>query len=119
MLLAMAARQIGAICGRMANCCKAMHRSNISDTSSSQHGSEPAPSPIPVDISVATYRVNRREKLHLLESLVALQIMDFQRQINTIKSRYRNRPNKGQVEALSEAENYVKLAQVSLSSDDR
>ncbi|KAL3486091.1 hypothetical protein BJX62DRAFT_229028 [Aspergillus germanicus] len=119
MLLAMAARQIGGICGRMANCCKAMHRSNISDTSSSQHGNEPAPSPIPVDISVATYRVNRREKLHLLESLVALQIMDFQRQINTIKSRYRNRPNKGQVEALSEAENYVKLAQVSLSSDDR
>jgi hypothetical protein len=119
MLLAMAARQIGAICSRMANCCKAMHRSNPSDTSSSQHGSEPAPSPIPVDISVATYRVNRRERLHLLGSLVALQIMDFQRQINTIKSRYRNRPNKGQVEALSEAENYVKLAQVSLSSDHR
>jgi hypothetical protein len=96
-----------------------MHRSNPSDTSSSQHGSEPAPSPIPVDISVATYRVNRRERLHLLGSLVALQIMDFQRQINTIKSRYRNRPNKGQVEALNEAENYVKLAQVSLSSDHR
>ncbi|KAL3442888.1 hypothetical protein BJX65DRAFT_312348 [Aspergillus insuetus] len=117
MLLAMAAREIGVICGRMANCCKAMHRGSLSDTSSSQQGSEPAPSPIPVDISVATYRVNPREKLHLLGSLVALQIMDFQRQINTIRSRYRNRPNKGQVEALSEAENYVKLAQVSLSSN--
>ncbi|RAK90833.1 hypothetical protein BO79DRAFT_226611 [Aspergillus costaricaensis CBS 115574] len=96
MLLAMAARQIGVICGRMANCCKAMHQ---------------------VDVSVATYRANRREKLHLLCSLVALQILDFQRQINIIKSRYRNRPNKGQLEALSEAENYVKLAQVLLSSD--
>ncbi|KAJ5215074.1 hypothetical protein N7468_010753 [Penicillium chermesinum] len=117
MLLAMAARQIGAICGRMANCCKAMNQGSLSETSSSQQGSDAAPCPIPVDVAVATYRVNRREKLHLLRSLVALQIMDFQRQINTIKSRYRNRPNKGQVEALSEAENYVKLAQVSLSSD--
>lgn len=117
MLLAMAARQIGVICGRMANCCKAMYQGSLSDTSSSQRGSEPVLCPIPVDVSVATYRVNRREKLHLLGSLVALQIMDFQRQINIIKSRYRNRPCKGQVEALSEAENYVKLAQVSLSSD--
>jgi hypothetical protein len=97
MLLAKAARQIGAICGRMANCCKAMHQGSVSNPNSSQLGSEPPPSPIPVDISVATYRVNRRESLHLLGSLVALQIMDFQRQINTIKSRYRNRPNKGQV----------------------
>ncbi|KAA8642670.1 Zn(II)2Cys6 transcription factor domain-containing protein [Aspergillus tanneri] len=117
MLLAMAARQIGVICGRMANCCKAMHQGSLSDTGSSQRGSEPVPCPIPVDVSVATYRVNRREKLHLLGSLVALQIMDFQRQINIIKPRYRNRPNKGQVEGLSEAENYVKLAQVSLSSN--
>ncbi|KAL6232198.1 hypothetical protein BDW75DRAFT_232974 [Aspergillus navahoensis] len=117
MLLAMAARQIGAICGRMANCCKTMHSGSLGDTSSSQRRNEPATSPVPVDISVASYRVNRRERLHLLGSLVALQIMDFQRQINTIKSRYRNRPIKGQAEALSEAENYVKLAQVSLSSN--
>lgn len=111
MLLAMAARQIGGICGRMANCCKAMRQRSLSDTNSAQQGREPSP-----DISVATYRVNRRERLHLLGSLVAFQIMDFQRQINTIKSRYRNRPNKGQIEALNEAENHVKLAQVSLSS---
>ncbi|PYH67863.1 uncharacterized protein BO88DRAFT_464623 [Aspergillus vadensis CBS 113365] len=118
MLLAMAARQIGVICGRMANCCKAIHQGSLSETGSSQRGSEPVPCPIPVNVSVATYCVNRREKLHLLGSLVALQIMDFQRQINIIKSQqYRNRPNKGQVEALSEAENHVKLAQVSLSSD--
>jgi hypothetical protein len=79
MLLAMAARQIGVICGRMANCCKAMHQGSLSDTGSSQWGSEPVPCPIPVDVAVAKYRVNRREKLHLLRSLVALQIMDFQR----------------------------------------
>ncbi|KAJ5128609.1 hypothetical protein N7448_002325 [Penicillium atrosanguineum] len=116
MLLAMAARQIGAICGKMANCCKAMHRCGLSDTDSSQQKPEFVASPVPIDISVSTYRVSRRERLHLLESLVTLQIMDFQRHINTIKSRYRNRPNKGQAEALNEAENYVKLAQVSISN---
>ncbi|RAH53620.1 hypothetical protein BO85DRAFT_503581, partial [Aspergillus piperis CBS 112811] len=117
MLLAMAARPIGVICGRIANCCKAMLQDSLSDTGSSQQGSEPVPCPIPDNVSVATYRVNRREKLHLLGSLAALQIMDFQRQINIIKSRYRNRPNKRQVGALSEADKYVKLAQVSLSGD--
>ncbi|KAF3386430.1 hypothetical protein F1880_000983 [Penicillium rolfsii] len=117
MLLAMAARQIGAICGKMANCCKAMHRCGFGDINSSQQKPELVASPLPVDISVSTYRVNQRERLHLLESLVTLQIIDFQRQINTIKSRYRNQPNKGQTEALNEAENYVKLAQVSISSN--
>ncbi|GAA89216.1 hypothetical protein ASPFODRAFT_145376 [Aspergillus luchuensis CBS 106.47] len=53
MLLAMAARQIGVICGRMANCCKAMHQGSLSDTSSSQRGSEPVPCPIPVEVSVS------------------------------------------------------------------
>ncbi|OQE20862.1 hypothetical protein PENFLA_c015G07558 [Penicillium flavigenum] len=117
MLLAMAARQIGAICGKMANYCKAMHRCGFGNINSSQQKAEPVSSPVPVDISVSTYRVNQREKLHVLESLVTLQIMDFQRQINTIKSRYRDQPNKGQTEALNEAENYVKLAQVSISSN--
>ncbi|PWY71366.1 hypothetical protein BO83DRAFT_51935 [Aspergillus eucalypticola CBS 122712] len=104
MLLAMAARQIGVICGRIANCCKAMHQGSLSDTGSLQRGNEPVLCPIPVDVSVATYRVNRREKLHLLGSLVVLQIMDFQRQINISKSRYRNRPNKGQVDALNQVD---------------
>jgi hypothetical protein len=116
MLLAMAARQISVICGKTANCCRAMHLRGLGDTNSSQQKPELDASVDPVDISVSTYRVNRRERLHLLESLVTLQIVEFQQHINTIKCRYRNRPNQGQAEALIKAENHIKLAQVAISS---
>ncbi|KAE8376658.1 hypothetical protein BDV26DRAFT_305430 [Aspergillus bertholletiae] len=116
MLLAMAARQIAVTCGKMATCCKDMHLHGLGDTNSPRQKVELDAHAGPVDISVSTYRVNRRERQHLLESLVTLQIIDFQRHINTIKSRYRNRSNKGQAEALMEAENHVRLAQVSISS---
>ncbi|KXX75272.1 hypothetical protein MMYC01_208636 [Madurella mycetomatis] len=115
-LLAMAARQISVICEKMANYYRAMRLCGLGDPNSSQQKPELDASAGPVDISVSTYRVNRREGLHLLESLVTLQIVEFQQHINTIKSRYRNRPNQGQAEALIEAENHIKLAQVAIRS---
>lgn len=116
MLLAMAARQISVICGKTANCYKAMHQCGLGDTNSSQQKPELYASTGPVDISVSTYCVNRRERLYLLESLVTLQIVEFQQHLNKIKSRYRNRSNQGQTEVLIEAENNIKLAQVAISS---
>jgi hypothetical protein len=116
LLLAMAARQISVICGKTANCYKAMHLCGLGDTNSSQQKSELDASAGPVDISVSTYRVTRRERLHLLKALVTLQIVELQQHISTIKSRHRNQPNQGQAEALIEAENHIKLAQVAISS---
>lgn len=115
-LLAMAARQISVTCGKMANYYKAMRLCGLDDTNSSQQKLELDASAGSVDISVSTYRANRREGLHLLESLVTLQIVEFQQHINTIKSRYRHRPNQGQAEALIEAENHIKSAQVAIRS---
>ncbi|KAL8704371.1 MAG: hypothetical protein Q9201_002473 [Fulgogasparrea decipioides] len=116
-LLAMAARQISVICGKMANCYKAMYLCGLGDTKkSSQQKPELYSSADSVDISVSTYRVNRRERLHLLENLVTLQIVEFQQHLNTIKTRHCNQPNQGQVEALIEAENHVKLAKIAISS---
>ncbi|EFR00804.1 hypothetical protein MGYG_03809 [Nannizzia gypsea CBS 118893] len=105
-LLAMAARQISIICGKTANCYKTMRLCALGKNASVGA----------VDISVSTYRVNQHEKLHLLGSLVALQILECQQHINTIKARYRDRPSKGHAEALIEAENHIKLARVTISS---
>lgn len=66
------------------------------------------------DILVSTYRVNRRESLHLLKSLLCLQIVDFQNQVSTLKSQYRNPPNEGQAEAFRDVENHIRLAQSAL-----
>lgn len=116
MLLAMAARQISVLCGKTSKCYKAMHMGAHGEANSSRRKAEADASACPVDISVSTYRVNRRERLHLIKSLVSLQIVDLQQHINSIKSRYRNRPNHGQAEALVEAENHIKLAQADISS---
>lgn len=116
MLLAMVARQISVIFGKTANCYMDMHMCGVRDKNSSQQKSGVDISAInSVDISVSTYRVSQRERLHLLKSLVTLQIVEFQQQINTIKSRYRNRSCGGHVEALVEAENHIKLAQTAIS----
>ena len=116
-LLAMAARQISVIYGKMADCYKAMYLCGLGDTTeSSQQKPELYTPADPVDISVSTYRVNRRERLHLLASLVTLQIVEFQQHLNTIKTRHCNWPNQGQAEALIEAENHVKLAKTAISS---
>jgi len=119
-VLAMAARNIAIICGRLANSYKHL-RGLSSDTNnnepSHQHQSHRDTSTTsPVDISVSTYSVDQREGLHLLESLTTFQIIDFQRYINTIKSRYPHQTNQGQAGALTEAENYVKLAQATITS---
>ncbi|KAI5460990.1 hypothetical protein BGZ63DRAFT_464970 [Mariannaea sp. PMI_226] len=123
MVLAMAARQIGNICGKLAKCYKAMHLRGLSgDTISNNSSYQQKPeldvssTAGPVDISVSTYRVDRRESLYLLKSLANFQIIEVQQHINTIKSRYRRQSNQGQVGALIEAENYIKLAQVTINS---
>lgn len=116
MLLAMAARQLSVICKKTANCYKALRLCGLGDTNSSRQKPELDVSAGPIDISVSTYRVSQREGLHLLESLVTLHIVELQQHINTIKSRYRNQPNQGQAEAVIEAENNTKLAQVAISS---
>ena len=125
MLLAMAARQISVIIGKTASCYKTVHLmcggrrgDNNTTTKSSPQLPElyTTAAAGPVDIAVSTYRVNRRERLHLLESLVTLQIAEFQQHLDTIKARYRNRPKQGQPEALGEAENHIRLAQIAVSS---
>jgi len=87
-----------------------MHMSALGDPSVLQQKPESDASAGPVEISVSTYRVSRRESLHLLKSLVTLQITELQKHINTIKSRYHKQTNQGQIEALVEAENCIKLA---------
>lgn len=89
---------------------------SLGDANSSQQRPELDASAGSVDISVSTYRINRREWLHLLKCLVTLQIVEFQQHINTIKSRHRNRPDQGQAEDLIEAENHINLARVAVSS---
>ncbi|KAJ8111358.1 hypothetical protein ONZ43_g5643 [Nemania bipapillata] len=117
MLLAMAAREISIICGKMANCYKAMHLRGVGNTNPSRQGSGLGASSGPVDVLVLTYRVNQRERLHLLAALVTLQILEFRQHIDKIKCRSRGRPNQGQTgEALIEAESHIKLAQVAISS---
>ena len=110
-LLAMATRQISIICEKVAICCKTLHNSSCSDKKPTQSESQP------VDIFVSKYRVNNRERMHLIKSLVGLQISEFQNHLSTIKSRYRNRLNQGQQpQALIEAEANIKSAQAALGS---
>lgn len=61
MLLAMAARQISVLCGKTANCYRAMHLCGRGDSTSSQQKVELGASTGPIDISVSTYRATRRE----------------------------------------------------------
>ncbi|KAH6876758.1 hypothetical protein B0T10DRAFT_585174, partial [Thelonectria olida] len=120
MVLAMAARHISIICGKLANCYRHLRGlsgdTNNNDSSHQQQLDRDASIPGTVDISVSTYSVDRREGLHLLKSLATFQIREFQQHINTIKSRYPPQPNQGQAGTLTEAENHVKLAQVTISS---
>ncbi|KAM5441357.1 hypothetical protein MferCBS31731_003428 [Microsporum ferrugineum] len=114
MLIAMTARQISVICGMMANCYRAMYLRTVdSNTLSSEPEVDVAAGA--VDVFVSTYRVNLRERLHLLKSLVSLQLVEFQQHIDTIKTRYRSRPDQGQAETLIEAEDHIKLAQLAIS----
>lgn len=113
MLLAMAARQISGICVKLASCYKTMLGGDAKQTH------EVEAFDVPVDISVSSYRVSRRENLHLLKSLVTFQLGEFQQQLNTLKSRNRNWPEQEQVEALVEAENQIKSARVAMDDCSR
>jgi hypothetical protein len=119
-VLAMAARNIAIICGRLANSYNHLRGlssdANNTEPSHQQQSDSDTSTTSPVDISVSTYSVDQREGLHLLESLTTFQIIDFQRYINMIKSRYPHQTNQGQAGTLTEAENYVKAAQATISS---
>ncbi|KAJ5135400.1 uncharacterized protein N7515_004678 [Penicillium bovifimosum] len=113
MLLAMTTRQISLICKAMANCYKTMLTCGLDDANPSQQ--KPGDiSADAVEISVSTYRVKRSERLHLIKSLVDLQIIEFQQCIDKVKFRYRNWPDQGLPEALVEAEDHLKLAQFAI-----
>ncbi|KAI0854957.1 hypothetical protein F4860DRAFT_497812 [Xylaria cubensis] len=121
-VLAMAARQISVICGKVANGYKTMHAMTSAGDKGSSRESQQRPglegsANSVIEISVSTYRVNQRERLYLLKSLVTLQIAELQQHINTMAWRYRNRPNPGQAGALREAKNQIKLAQMAISSN--
>ncbi|KAI1422342.1 hypothetical protein F5Y12DRAFT_763117 [Xylaria sp. FL1777] len=120
-VLAMAARQISVICGKVAHAYKAMHMMTSAVEKSSARESQQRPGPEDpagpvVEIFVSTYRVNQRERLYLLKSLVTLQITELQQHIDTMVWQYRNRPNPGQAGALREAKNQIKLAQMAISN---
>lgn len=115
-LLAMAAQQISVICEKTANCYESMHVGDLDGTNSATQTPEANSTADPVDICVSTYRVSRRERQHMLKSLVTLQISELQQHISTIESRYRKQPNQGQAKALNGAKNHIKLAQVAISS---
>ncbi|PKY03433.1 hypothetical protein P168DRAFT_319960 [Aspergillus campestris IBT 28561] len=90
MLLAMAARQIGDLCGKTADCYTSLHQRGHGEPDASPAKPRRSHSADLVDISVSTCRVNRRERLYLLGSLVTLQTFEFQRSIDTIKSRHQS-----------------------------
>ncbi|KAI1328514.1 hypothetical protein F5Y16DRAFT_419679 [Xylariaceae sp. FL0255] len=114
-VLAMAARQIGVICGKAASSYRTMHKSSSGEP---QQPAKPESSGSPaVEITVSRYRVSQREGLYLLKSLVALQITELQQHVNMMVWRYRNRPNEGQAGALREAKNQIKLAQAAIRSN--
>jgi hypothetical protein len=65
MLIAMIMRQISLICGKTANCYKAMHLHNsTSNTNSSSRQQSELDGSIGIDILVSSYRVTRQEMLH-------------------------------------------------------
>lgn len=106
MLLAMAARRISGICLKLACCYKAMLSGDEKQTLEAYDAS--------VDISVSSYRVSRRENLHMLKSLVTFQLEDCQRQIDILKSRVRHWPDQEQAEAFVEADNQMRSARIAV-----
>jgi hypothetical protein len=109
MLLAMAARQISIICAQMANCFKSLQQSGAE---APQTQADLDASIGPVDIFVSTYRVSRRERLHMLKSLVTLQTIELQQHLDAIKARC---GPAGQV-FVTEAEKQVTTAQTAIRS---
>lgn len=101
MLLAMATRQISILCKKLADCYREVKLSRETETRGAT-GSN--------DISILGYRASQREKLYLVKGLVTLQLADFQKVIAAVKSRYRQRPDQAQVDALTEATTQLELA---------
>lgn len=118
-LLAIATQRISVICGKMAICLQCLHgacpatsSSNLLspgeiDETSAEEGN--------VDMSISSYRVTQRERLHLLRSLVAFQIEEFEKQFQLIKSCSHRLPSREQATALAEAEDRIILARAAVS----
>ncbi|KAI0204332.1 hypothetical protein F4808DRAFT_415544 [Astrocystis sublimbata] len=122
LVLAMATQQISVTCGKIANYYQAMQMATSADDKGSSSGPQQrtgvtSSTESAVDIFVSTYRVNHRERLHLLKSLVKLQIADLTQHVNTMMWRHRNQPNPGQAGALRKAKNHIKLAQTAISGN--
>ncbi|KAI1261169.1 hypothetical protein F5Y18DRAFT_431473 [Xylariaceae sp. FL1019] len=121
-VLAMAARQMAVICAKMANSYKALHA--MLGTDGKDRAGEPqqrnghgGPENPVLEIMVSTYRVNQREGLYMLKSLVTLQITELEQHINTMAVRYSNQLGHGQTGALHEAKSQISHAQRVMSSD--
>lgn len=106
MLLAMATRQIGMLCKKLADSYREIKGRQASARVSSQKTDEAQSE----DVSILGYRASQREKMYLVKGLVTLQLADFQRVISAVKARYRQRPDQAQVDALTEAEAQLELA---------
>lgn len=120
-VFAMVVRQISFICGKTAAYYKDMEQNSSADTDQTSAISQKSElefsstlSASPLDIFVSTYRVNTREKLHLLRSLVTLQIAEIQQHINTIRTRCLKQPDQDQAKILIEAESHIKLARANM-----
>jgi hypothetical protein len=117
MLLVMAVRQISLTCTTAANCYKAMHRDQNSNNVDPSLQQKPDTDDTDcVDILVSSYRVNRQEKLYVLESLITVQIQDFQHELDEFKKRYLDQHNQCQAKILSEAESQIRKALENISS---
>jgi hypothetical protein len=120
MLLAIAARHVGALCAKAITSIQRTGRPSSRSPSDAVHWAEAAMNatrnfdPEKVHMNVFTYQVNEKEAFIMLQSLVTAQIKEFQQLIDVLKPRSRARP--GQLSALAEAEMQLKLAYAALRS---
>ncbi|KAH6066785.1 hypothetical protein HBI66_154460 [Parastagonospora nodorum] len=118
MLLAKAIRQISLICAKIANSFKALYlhhkkdkKNNTNSSFQQESGLDSSPAAFcSVNILVSSYRVNSREMLFLLDSLVTLHVSEFQEHIDKLKERSRNHLHQDLARALKEAEAYLEQA---------
>ncbi|KAH5364197.1 hypothetical protein HBI33_186920 [Parastagonospora nodorum] len=118
MLLAKVIRQISLICAKIANSFKALYlhhkkdkKNNTNSSFQQESGLDSSPAAFcSVNILVSSYRVNSREMLFLLDSLVTLHVSEFQEHIDKLKERSRNHLHQDLARALKEAEAYLEQA---------
>lgn len=117
-LLSKVVRQIILICAKTANSFKALylHHNNAKHNNTNwslqeKIGRDDSSAAFcSVNFLVSSYRVNSREMLLLLDSLVTLQLNEFQRHINKLEERSRSHLHPGLAGALKETEEYLQRA---------